>query len=53
MKKTDVKNNDKHISNFLDTKEALKSKYEADNSETKIIGDLNDFNNWINKIAKR
>ncbi|KRK81137.1 hypothetical protein FD03_GL000729 [Companilactobacillus nodensis DSM 19682 = JCM 14932 = NBRC 107160] len=43
-------NNDVRLVSFLDTPEAIKAKKESENGETKDIGNLDDFNTWIDNI---
>lgn len=43
-------NNEVQLVNFLDSSEALEAKKEAETDQLETIGDLNDFNDWIEKI---
>lgn len=43
-------NNEVRLVSFLDSPEALEAKKEADTGETKTIGSLTDFDNWIDKL---
>lgn len=37
--------------NFLNSPEAIKAKNEVETNQVKKIGNLKDFNNWIDQIA--
>lgn len=36
---------------FLDTPEAIEAKKEAESGQTHLIGNLDDFNKWVDTIA--
>jgi len=43
-------NNEIKFIDFFDSLEALKAKNEAETGQTEIIGNLNDFDKWLDKI---
>lgn len=43
-------NNEVEFMSFLDSPEAQKAKQEVETNQVEEIGDLSDFNNWIDKI---
>ncbi|MDK7308786.1 hypothetical protein [Lactobacillus jensenii] len=45
-----VSNDEIKFINFFDSSEALKAKNEAETGQTEIIGNLNDFDKWIDTI---
>lgn len=38
--------------NFLDSPEALQAKLEVETSQLETIGDLSDFDKWIQQVKK-
>lgn len=43
-------NDEVRFIDFFDSSEALKAKNEAETGQTEIIGNLNDFDKWLDKI---
>lgn len=44
-------NNEVKMISFLDTPEAIEAKKEAESGQTHLIGNLDNFNKWVDRIA--